>query len=254
MKTTLMCVLAIFTVALTEPSHAGGEIVRDDFSVHYSENVPDAAAELVADRVQAALKLVRAYLAQAPSYSGPPYDWPMKVVIDPDRFSPYQSRNEIYLPEARVLNLFNGVEDARIDLGIFHEVTHVLAASYARKNRDRFYDDGLAVYLQHRFGFTPNYPDFGLDLYAAVARSAAEYGDLVSLAEAEAVRGNRENSVGRKLAYLQEGAFTQFLIENYGLDDYISIYQGANPQEVTGHTFAELEAAWANMIRATPVP
>ena len=254
MQKALMCVFALFTVALTEPSSASGEIVRDDFSVEYGENVPDAAAELVADRVDAALELVRAYLAQAPGYSGPPYEWPMKVVIDPDRFGPYQLRNEIYLPEARVLNLFSGVDDARIDLGIVHEVTHVLAASYARKNRDRFYDDGLAVYLQHRFGFTPNYPDFGQDLYVAVAKSAREYGGLVPLAEAEAVRANRKNSVGRKLAYLQEGAFTQFLIENYGLNDYISIYQGAEPKDVTGNTFAELEAAWAKMIRATPVP
>ena len=178
----------------------------------------------------------------------------MLVVIDPDRFSPYQSRNEIYLPEARVLNLFNGVEGARIDLGIVHEVTHVLAASHARKDRDRFYDDGLAVHLQHRFGFAPNYPDFGLDLYTAVAKTAVEYGALIPLAEAEAVRGNREDSVGRKLAYLQEGAFTRFLIENYGLDEYISIYQGADPKEVTGHTFAELEAAWVNAIRAVPIP
>ena len=254
MQKAFVCVFALFVIALTEPVSANGEIVHDDFSVEYGENVPDAAAELVADRVEAALKLVRAYLAQAPSYSGPPYDWPMKVVIDPDRFGPYQLRNEIYLPEARVLNLFNGVEDARIDLGIVHEVTHVLAASYARMNRDRFYDDGLAVYLQHRFGFTPNYPDFGQDLYVSVAKSAKAYGDLVPLAEAEAVRANREDSVGRKLAYLQEGAFTQFLIENFGLDDYISIYQGANPKDVTGRTFAELEAAWATMIRATPVP
>ena len=254
MKTTLMCVFALFTIALTEPSSANGKIVHDDFSVEYGENVPEAAAELVADRVEAALKLVRAYLAQAPSYSGSPYDWPMKVVIDPDRFGPYQLRNEIYLPEARVLNLFNGVEDARIDLGIVHEVTHVLAASYAREDRDRFYDDGLAVYLQHRFGFTPNYPDFGQDLYVAVAKSAKVHGDLVPLAEAEAVRANRKDSVGRKLAYLQEGAFTQFLIENYGLDAYISIYHGADLKDVTGSTFAELEAAWAKMIRATPVP
>ncbi len=254
MKTALMSAVALFAAALNEPSSASGEIVRDEFSVEYGENVPVAAAELVADRVEAALKVVRAYLGQAPSYSGPPYDWPMKVVIDPDRFAPYQLRNEIYLPEARVLNLFDGVEGARIDLGIVHEVTHVLASSYARKNRDRFYDDGLAVYLQHRFGFSPNYPDFGQDLYVAVAKSAREYGDLVPLAQAEAVRANRENSLGRKLAYLQEGAFTQFLIENYGLDDYIAIYQGADPKDVTGSTFAELEAAWAEIIHATPVP
>ena len=254
MKTALICVLAVLTIALTEPSSASDKIVHDDFSVEYGENVPDAAAELIAARVEAALEVVRAYLAQAPSYSGPPYDWPMKVVIDPDRFGPYQRRNEIYLPEARVLNLFGGVEDARIDLGIVHEVTHVLAASFARERRDRFYDDGLAVYLQHRFGFAPNYPDFGQDLYVAVAKTAKEYGVLVPLTEAEAVRANRENSVGRKLAYLQEGAFTQFLIENYGLDDYISIYQGADPKEVTGSTFAELEAAWAEMIRVTPLP
>lgn len=253
MRTTLLCVFAVFCFALAERSCASGEITRDEFSVRYSDDVPELAANLVADRVEAAIEVVRAYLAQAPSYSGPPYNWPIKVTIDPDRFGPYQSRNEIYLPEARVLNLFSGNDQARNDLGIVHEVTHVLAASYARKNRDRFYDDGLAVYLQHRFGSTPNYPNFGVDLYVAVASYADKYGAIIPLAEAEAARGNREDSLGRQLAYIQEGAFTQFLIENYGLDAYIEIYQGADLEEVTGHTFAELEAAWTAMFHAIPI-
>lgn len=250
--TRVALAIAFFAVVITEPALAAGEIVRDDFSVQYGEDVPEAAAVMVADRVEAALKVVRAYLDQAPSFSGPPYSWPMKVVIDPDRFSPYQNGNAIFLPEARVLNLFNGVEGARIDLGIVHEVTHVMAASYAREDRDRFYDDGLAVYLQHRFGSTPNYPDFGRDLYVAVAELASEYGGLVPLLEAEAVRGDRQNRIGRQLAYLQEGAFTQFLIENYGIDDYMRIYQGADPKDITGSTFEELESGWAKLIGAAP--
>ncbi len=226
-------------------------LVRGDFTVAHRPTVPVAAAERVADRVEAARAMISAYLAQSPEYAGPPYDTPLEIVIDPERFGPFQSRSSIYLPEARVLNAHDGVEDARTDLGIVHEMTHVLAASFNRENRDRFYDDGLAVFLQHRFGWEPNYPDFGLDLYLAVARAAAEHGGLVPLADAEEVRGASETRIGRKLAYLEEGAFTQFLIERYGLDAYFRVYQGAAPAEVTGRTLDELEADFFALVRAT---
>ena len=55
---------------------------------------------LVADQVEAGLRIVRADLAQAETYEGPPCDTPLVVIIGPERFVPYQSRPTIRLPEA----------------------------------------------------------------------------------------------------------------------------------------------------------
>jgi|GEM_PF-6879687 len=249
------CAVCVIAPLFGFAGNAHSETVeRDDLTVEYRDDVPVAAAEMVADRVQSVLNLVRTYLAQAESYEGPPYSERLTVYIDPERFGPYQERSNIYLPEARVLNLYNGDKDKRVDLGIVHEVTHVLAASYNRKNRDRFFDDGLAVYLQHRFGYEPNYPNFRQDLYVAVAVAAVEHGSLVPLADAEAVRANRETPISRKLAYLEEGAFTQFLIEKYGLNAYFKIYHGMAPKDAVGKSMEELESAWVALIEATPTP
>lgn len=225
-----------------------------EFTVHYrAEHVPIEGVRLVAERVEASLEIVRAFLAQSDEYEGPPYETALGVVIDPDQFSPYQFGSNIALPEARVLNIVREVEDARVDIGIIHELTHVLAASYNRENRDRFYDDGIAVYLQHRFGPTPNYPDFGEDLYIATARAAEINGGLIPLAITEETRGSSETRIGRQLAYLQEGAFTQFLIEGYGLDTYFRIYHGVTLEDATGKSLAQLEAEWTAMIEAAPI-
>ena len=204
----------------------------------------------VAHRVDVLRTLVQAYLTGAETYAGAPYDTSLEVYIDPDRFSPYQQGSGIYLPEARVLNAVADRPDSRQDLGIVHELTHVLAASAFRANRDRFYDDGLAVFLQHRFGDQPNYPNFGEDLYFATARAMRAHGDLIPLAEAEQVRGSRQDRTARRLAYLQEGAFTQYLIERFGLNAYFRIYQGEAVEEVTGVSFARIEDDWQVLIEA----
>jgi len=243
-------------LALQEPASDSTytTYTRGEFTVEYrAGHVPIEGVRLVADRVEAALEIVRAYLAQSDAYQGPPYDTPLGVVIDPERFAPYQFGSNIAVPEARVLNLVGNVPDARIDIGVFHEIAHVLAASYRRPEGDRFYDDGIAVYLQHRFGPTPNYPDFGEDLYIATARLAARHGGLIPLAITEETRGSAETPVARQLAYLQEGAFTQFLIERYGLDTYFRIYHGASLEDATGKSLARLEAEWTTMINAAPV-
>lgn len=243
----------ILTLAFISSAH-GATLERSGFKVVYRDEVPAEAAEMVADRVEAALKLVRAYLAQADSYEGPPYQEELTVYIDPERFGPFQRGANIELPEARVLNLYNGEKEKRIDLGVYHEVTHVLAASFNRENGDRFYDDGLAVFMQHRFGPNPSYPNFGADLNVAVAVAAKEHGGLIPLKDAERVRNSNDTRISRKLAYLQEGAFTQFLIENYGLNAYFNIYHGKPVEEAVGVSFEELEAAWTTIIEATPLP
>jgi len=249
-----MIVPLVSALALTvQPAGATGpacdnQVAHSDFTVCFSDAVSEDAALWVAHRVDALRALVQAYLQDADTYAGAPYDTPLIVYIDPDRFSPYQLGSAIHLPEARVLNAVENRPDSRQDLGIVHELTHVFAASAFRDNRDRFYDDGLAVFLQHRFGDKPNYPDFGEDLYVATARAMRAHGALIPLSEAEAVRGSGQDRTARRLAYLQEGAFTQYLIERFGLNAYFRIYQGAAVQGVTGVSLAQIEQDWRGLI------
>lgn len=225
-------------------------LARGEITVRYQEVVPLEAVEMVAARAEAGFAIVRAFLAQAPTYAGEPYTEAIEIIIDPDQFAPYQSRATIRLPQTRVLNIHNGNTEERTDIGMIHEVTHVLAASFNRSNRDRFYDDGLAVYLQHRFGVEPNYPNFGEDLYVATVKVAADHGGFIPLAETEATRHASETRTSRRLAYLQEGAFTQFLIENYGLNAYFRIYHGEDLEAVTNKSLNELESDWLTVLTA----
>lgn len=225
-------------------------LTRGEITVHYEEPVPLAAAEMVAARAEAGFAIVRAFLAQAQTYAGEPYSAAIEIIIDPEQFAPYQRGATIRLPQTRVLNIHNGNTEERTDIGMIHEITHVLAASFNRSNHDRFYDDGLAVYLQHRFGEEPNYPNFSEDLYVATVKFAARHGGFIPLAETEATRRAAETRTSRRLAYLQEGAFTQFLIENYGLNAYFRIYHGEDLETVTNKSLDELESDWLTVLTA----
>ena len=221
---------------------------KGDLTLRYSTEVPEEAAEALLARAESGFAIVRAFLAQAETYSGEPYDTPIEIIIDPEQYAPFQRGSTIRLPQDRVMNIYNNSEDGRIDIGLIHEITHVLAASFNRANRDRFYDDGLAVYLQHRFGLVPNYPNFGEDLYVATVKLASERGGYLPLSTTEATRRNAQTRVDRTLAYLQEGAFTLFLIENYGLNAYFRVYHGEDLKAVTGKSLAELESDWLHLL------
>ncbi|TMO60478.1 hypothetical protein CWB96_07930 [Pseudoalteromonas citrea] len=220
-----------------------------DFTVEYDDNVPTLIVEQLAQRVSENRKIVKAYLHQSKEYKGTPIQDDLVVYISKKRRTPYQDWNTIHIPEKRVLSAFSAEESENSGMAVIHELAHVYAVSYFRKKKkDRFFDDGLAVFLQHRFGESPEYPNFGQDLYRAVAETSISYGGLIALAEAETVRHAAKTGVGRRLAYLQEGAFTQYLIENYGLDQYLKIYAGENMQTVTGKTFSQLEKEWVALI------
>ncbi|KAA9134073.1 hypothetical protein F3N42_00550 [Marinihelvus fidelis] len=225
----------------------------DDFSVVHRSSLPAEGVTGVAGQVSDAQRRVLAWLGQSSTWSGPPYDKPMRVLIDPDTHTPSQMRSTIFVPEARVLSALEQGDLASADLGIVHEVTHVLAASAFRKDRDRFYDDGLAVYLQHRFGPAVSYPTFGKALHVATANAAAEQGGLLPLSEVDQARRSTESPL-RLLGYLQAGSFTQFLVDNFGIDAYFRIYQGEDIAAVTGQPFSALEERWRALIQDTGNP
>ena len=220
-----------------------------NFSIEYDNNVPQSVVEKLAEQIESERTLVLTYLNQSKHYQGTPIKEPLVVYISKTKRTPYQDWNTIHLPEKRVLNSFsNSSTDNNVASAVIHELTHVYAVSAYRKNRNRFYDDGLAVFLQHRFGQKAEYPNFGKDLYRATASASIEYGSLIPLEKAEYVRHQSKVGIGRQLAYIQEGAFTQFLIEKFGFDTYLEIYFGADIKTKTGYSFSELENQWAQLI------
>ena len=223
-------------------------IEYEGFAVVHMSSLPPEGVDEVASRVENAIRRVTAWLSQAGAYEGSPYKRPIRVLIDPDQPTPTQMRSTIFVPEARIRSAIDSNSLAEGDFGIVHEVTHVLAASAYRKDRNRFYDDGLAVYLQQKFGPAGNYPARGPDLHLATATLARSHGSLIPLAEADQAR--RESGDRRRLGYLQLGSFTQFLVENYGIDAYLRIYRGDSPVDVTGLKPDVLEERWRALIQS----
>ncbi|WP_462151121.1 hypothetical protein [Pseudoalteromonas xiamenensis] len=229
----------------------------EHFTVQYDDNVPLEIVKKFSQRVENNRQVVLAYLTQSVEYKGTPIKERLIANISKKEYIPYQAKNQIYIPEKRVLAAFGNDQNnaERTGLAVIHELTHVYAVSSYRHEEEegkghRFYDDGLAVFLQHRFGESQEFPDFGRDLYQVVAEKALKNKGLVPLADCEKVRIESESGLGRHLAYAQEGAFTQFLIERFGFDTYLKIYHGADIKEVTGESFEELEIAFAALIRS----
>lgn len=249
------CVLFI-TLTISAKLAAGATYKQGDFSIEYNNNVPLSVVKAFANDVNTGREIVLNYLKSSPLYKGTPFKEPLVVHITKKVYSPFQDLNQIYIPENRVLKTYSKKIRDQDDPGmaIIHELTHVYAVSFYRKKlqngyENRFYDDGLAVFLEHRFRPSPGFPEFGRDLDAAVAQASVEHGGLIPLKDCEDVR-HTVKGPARRRPYLQEGSFTQYLIERYGLSRYLEIYQGKDIKQVTGKSFESLEAAWKSQIAA----
>lgn len=212
-------------------------------------SLPATGVDAVVAQVDDAITRVSGWLAQAEEFQSPLKVEQIRVLIDPDKHTPTQQRMTIFVPELRVRNAVAENALASGDFGIVHEITHVLAESAYRKDRNRFYDDGLAVYLQQKFGPLVNYPSFGPDLHVSTAALAKDVGELIPLADCDQARRVNDDPDKRRLAYLQLGSFTQYLVENFDVDNYFAIYSGAPVDEVTGHSIDELERQWRSLIK-----
>lgn len=256
--TTSLSVVAFSTMLISSSSLADAEAVRKSGQGITLEADPDLPTgkldDLVAD-IETTKRRVVAYLQNADIYKSKYKDHRIAFVVSNEFRFPYQEGNKIYLPRPRVENLFNDdCEKKNCSLAIAHELTHVFAISANRENKDikyggRFFDDGLAVFLQHKLGLRPSYPNFGRGLHTLVANLAEKH-NLIPLENAEHVRNTNQGNELRLLAYLQEGSFTEFLIENFGLNQYLRIYFGEKPQEVVGYDMASLEQKWRTFILA----
>ncbi|MEM9291889.1 MAG: DUF2891 domain-containing protein [Acidobacteriota bacterium] len=201
----------------------------------------ELARQEVLPRAHQALRDVRAFFETAenfdPEAEGFDFESPILIDISDRHFVPSQTGRIIWVPARRLKQ-----DDSGYGISMVHEVVHVVAASAYRP--DRFYDDGLAVYLQWKLGTASSFPDFGRDLYAQTLAVAEEVGGLLPLDRVEPTRQRLNGSDLLQLAYLQEGAVTRFLIEEHGLDRYLRVYRGEDFSAVYGWSQEELAQRW----------
>ena len=120
---------------------------------------------------------------------------------------------------------------------LLHEIVHIYAP-----NRNRFLAEGLAVYLQDKMGDNPAFPNFGKDLHALARQSFAEVSSLKMLND---VRKRPLSSVmAQPTAYILAGSFVGFLIQEYGLPRFKSLYETGTYDEVYRKSLSTLEKEW----------
>lgn len=109
--------------------------------------------------------------------------------------------------------------------------------------------EGLAVYMQERFGEGIFYPAYGrpLDLYAAGFLRLDMLLPLRRLDDPYLYTGTERatvRKVSRWQGFLQAGSFVRHLIERYGVTPFKAVYAGASYEQVYGKSLHELAEEW----------
>jgi hypothetical protein len=127
---------------------------------------------------------------------------------------------------------------------LLHEIVH----NYA-PNRNRFLHEGLAVYLQDRLGGNPAFPNFGANVHVFARERIAS---VTSLARLNSVRFPQPlgTVMPERTAYGLAGSFVGFLIEQYGVPPFRTLYETGTYDEGYGKSLEMLETEWRASLQA----
>ena len=118
-----------------------------------------------------------------------------------------------------------------------HEVAHVVEPAH---NRCRSLSEGMASYLQDKFGSNPSLFNWGMDPHALTNLLRS-----VHPTEFEQIRvlmGSRDNArqqfiadlrglESRRLFYVMSQSFVTYLVETYGIENVMNVINSVNLQE-----------------------
>ena len=127
-----------------------------------------------------------------------------------------------------------------------HEDAHLISFAL-NAPKSAFIAEGLAMYFDETWWGLPN------ETWAAYYRSVGR-----ALSVTELLLGDGFYDADCMIAYPIAGAFTKYLIDTFGMDPYLALYQVKDTAyceafaHIFGHSIAELEASfWAHMNRQT---
>jgi hypothetical protein len=139
-----------------------------------------------------------------------------------------------------------------------HELTHMVAG-YTRAN-SHWSQEGLASYVQDRFGTNTAYPTYGET--HGIVRMMQRNGDMLPMRAVLQARDRQayfgiSNPIERWAAYAQSASFVRWLVETQGgMDRFRRIYdrkfEDTDFQGVYGSSADALIAAWQDFLRSAP--
>lgn len=251
-------VLLLFMVVATYA--ASEKIETEHFEITYEDISPEMA-QMFSEKAEKAFSNVTSYLEKT-------YKYKIRIKISDEYEMPFVTKETVMLiPASSIRGDAGGPpEIAGRGPSLAHEITHIVAPSKhmvaARRQYrgrgapraqkpDRFLDEGLAVYTQEKFGEYKAIPNMGKDVHQLTAKYIKKE-SIIPLKEVEEVRMSSlkdDNLNLRLLAYLEEGSFVRYLIEKYGLKDFMTMYEGKSYKKVYNKSFDELETEWIDFIK-----
>ncbi len=229
--------------ALCGNTFAKSERIKTDNLVITYENISSEMAQEFSEQAEKAFRDVTAYLSKK-YRQGRIYIY----VSDKHDIPRATKDNEVLIPANRIRGDAGGPpEIAGRGPAIAHELTHVIAPS--RNKPNRYLDEGLAVFIQEKFGTDKAFPNMGEDVHKLTARSIRTVGKAIPIHKLEETRNSSLTGDLRRLAYLQEGSFVRYLIEKYGIEDFMAMYEGKSYERVYKKSLEDLERDWNEFIR-----
>jgi len=129
-----------------------------------------------------------------------------------------------------------------------HELTHLLTPQHSS-----WVAEGLAIYLNDKFGGEGGYPNYGADI-DQLALSYINQTDILEKVGDETYypsRSDLRTSVGKGF-YIFSGSFVKYLIEKIGIESFMQIYYAPDMQEglekMTKKTLQEWKTEWLSYL------
>lgn len=135
---------------------------------------------------------------------------------------------------------------------VVHELTHVICQDYWSLSLR----EGLACYLNDEAGFQPTIFNYGMDANSLceniVFNSDYDCDGIISELGTETIESQYANGKERGAYYICAYSFAKYIIETYGMETFMNIYQsdeGIDAYQIeTGKTLAILKREWKDYL------
>jgi len=145
---------------------------------------------------------------------------------------------------------------------IAHEITHVIVKS--SHDRTVSLDEGLASFMQERFGKNPTVHTWGIDAHMLAKMFFINYEDdyssvfsVIGSGDSQEDRYMSGEFHLRQIFYVLSHSFTKYLIETYGIDDFMKLHASRDDllddyHVLYGKSYEEIKSEWHSVVESSP--